>query len=655
MKISKAKFLFLSLLLVFSASGCGTQSTSSAVSTGSQNQSGSVSTGTRAGTVFRLARTWDRTGIRYHYNSGSNIGALAWLSCEGLVQYVRTTDELFYMLAESIDHLPDHTSLIHLRHGVKWHDGHEFTADDVLSYYGIQFTTVTNYLAKEMEKVDEYTVKMTWKTWMEPTDKTKTLMMAQDKVGTVPYSEFKEYVDTARNILKNQASCKDGYFGWAPYGKVNSASDDTKYNDNYKKFMAHKPAVFCGTGPYKLSKLTQTQMILVKNEDYYFADKIPFEKVLAYNIADLSTIYNMLLTGKLDYQDGFAPDTTIDEITSTNPTMIHLKAYDPAGVGILFNLEKTSLWTDKVREAFLYLFDREEMKNSANKYAVTSYYPVMGMVSSEAKKFISESDFKGLPQYSHDAQKAASLLKEAGWSQQSGEWYDQNGNQVSLTLGYDSTNAIMSSLAEATQGGLKNFGINCELKRAADWGTWNQLASAENSYYDFVVNWTDLGLNFSHPKGCYDFFFNDQNGPIIHFPRITQDDVAKGTIPGYEVGNINLHLPKHDGSGYFDAYDYLSRMYAMDETELASATADLLYGVSNLKVGVQFFQNVSGGFYNSGTIGNLPLESYWKTERNVPYMTEMYSDDYYALARCSLEFCQQIPFIYQYTDAGLSQ
>ena len=608
--------------------------------------------GSKEGSVFKIARTWDRTGIRNHYNGGSNIGGLAWLACEPLIQYVRTTDETYFLLAESVDHNTDGTSILHVRKNAKWHNGEDFTADDVLAFYGLVFSTVTNYLSKPIEKIDNYTIKYTWKPWMEPDNNTKTLLIALDKVGTIQYSIFREFVDTAQSILSKQRECEYGYYGWAPYGRVNDASSDSQYNANWKRFSNTNPEVFCATGPYKLEKITQTQMILTKNEDYYFADKIPYKTVLCYNITDLSTIYNMLLTGELDYQDGFAPDTTIDQITSDNSTMLHLKAYDPASVGMLFNLEKP-IWTDKVREAFQYLFNREEIKNSANKYAITSYYPLGGYVSSEAKRFMSEEDFRNIPQYSYNEQRAIALLEEAGWTKSGGSWTN-NGEPVTLTLGYDGSNAIMSSLAEAVQGALKNFGINCKLKRAADWGTWYSLAIAENSYYDMTVNWSELGASFAHPVGAYKFMFTEQNGPVMHLPTLTQEDVARYGIAGYEVGNVNLYLDKHDGSGKFHAFEYVNKMYHMTEAELQSAVADLVYGIGKLNYGVNFFQNVSGGFYNSKVIGNLPMSQYWTNgNRNVTAIPEMYSDEFYALARCSLEFANAVPLLFQYTDAAL--
>ncbi|MCQ2742674.1 MAG: ABC transporter substrate-binding protein [Bacilli bacterium] len=604
--------------------------------------------------LFRLAKTWDKTGIRYHYNSGSNIGALSWFATEGLIQYVRTTDEYFFQLAESIDHANDHTSTIHLRTNAKWHDGSSFTADDVLAYYGMIYTTVSNHLISFPKKIDDYTVKLEWKPWMEPeSSETKNLMIAQDKVGTVKYSIFKQYVDTAQNILRYQDDCTEkfvNYMGWAPYGKINDAEADALYNDNFKRFQAVNPDVFCGTGPYKLANLTQTQMLLTKNEDYYLADKIPFNRILAENISDLSTTYSKLKTGELDYQDGFAPNATLDEIISSNQDMVHIKAYDPASVGILFNF-KNSKWTDGVRKAFQYIFDREEVKNASNKYAVANYYGLSGVVSTEAKKFLSEEDFNNLPTYRHDEAEATRLLQEAGWTKSGNQWNLPGGEKASFTLGYDGSNSIMSSTAEAVQGALNSFGIEVRLSRASDWGTWYQKASSETMNYDFVVNWTELGLSFAHPKGCYDFFFNDQNGPIIHFPRITMQDVEAGYCQGYEVGGIKLDLPKHNGEGTFKAYEYLEKLYCLNNTELKEATADLIYGVASLNSGVALFRNVSGGFYSKKAIPNLPQSEYWKNgNRNVTVIPEVGTTAYFDCARISVEFANEAALLYGYGE-----
>ena len=103
--------------------------------------------------VFRVNKTWDRTGIRNHYHGGSNIGPIEWLSVEPLVQYVRSTDELHYLLAEEIIHNDDHTSLIKVRQNAKWHTGEDFTAEDVIAFFTLTLLVLLTILLNHWKKL----------------------------------------------------------------------------------------------------------------------------------------------------------------------------------------------------------------------------------------------------------------------------------------------------------------------------------------------------------------------------------------------------------------------------------------------------------------------------------------------------------------------
>lgn len=592
--------------------------------------------------TFRIAKTWDKTGIRNHYHGGSAIGGLEWLAVEPLVQYVRSTDELFYLLAESIEHRDDGTTLIHIRENAKWQNGDDFLAEDVMAYYHINFVSVTNYLIKPMEKVDDKTVKLTWKSWMEPNDNVKTLLLAEQKTGSVQYKEFKKYVDRCQEILLSQEDCEAGYLGSAPFGKIISPEAEEDFLANYNEFKAHNPDWFVATGPYKLEKETQNQMILAKNEDYYFADNVKFDKIICYNVADTNSIYNMLSNGEIYYQDGMAPEATLNAILDKNPNMAHLKMFDPGAIGLVFNLEK-EIWTPGVRQAFQYIFNREEMRNAGNKYAITSQFPLIGMAPSEAESWLKPEDFAAIPRYTQDLEKAASLLEAEGWVKKDGKW-TVNGEPVKLALGHDGTHPGMCGVAEAVESALNDFGIEVSLKRANDWSSWFDTAKAADSVYDFVVNWTDLNMSFSYPTGSFQYVFNDINGPIMKLPKFTEEDYQAGKIEEKQIGGLALEYQKRDGSGSFYVRDVLSNLYYYSDEELREVLADMIMGTANENLGVQFYQNVTGSFVDTSKIGGLPLEEYFTKDRNVTYVPEAGTEDFYGVARTNLIYSQGISF-----------
>ena len=225
------------------------------------------------------------------------------------------------------------------------------------------------------------------------------LLIAQDMSGTVCYNEFRSYVDEAYQIVSESEDIPADSTTWGAFNKFSKGELLDRLNvvmDNYK---AHKTSWFVATGPFKVTKESPTQIIMEKNPLHWNADNIGFEQIQILSSSDTNQTYNLLTQDRIDYMDGLAPIDTLEAILAQNKQMAHLKMYDPGSIGVLFNMEKTDLWTDKVREAFQYLFNREEIKNLANPYAITSYFPLLGMADSEAQRWMTEEGYDALPRY----------------------------------------------------------------------------------------------------------------------------------------------------------------------------------------------------------------------------------------------------------------
>ncbi len=591
--------------------------------------------------IFRIAKSWDKTGIRNHYHGGSNIGALEWFAVEPLIQYVRSTDETHYILAEDVIHNSDNTSIIKIREDAKWQNGDDFVAEDVMAFFHINFVEISNYLAKPLEKVDNKTVKLYWKPQFELNDTIKNYLIAQYKVGSVKYSEFKEYVDEAMNILSTQEDAPEGYMGYAPYGKLPDPENEEKYLANYNAFKATNPDWFVATGPYKVEKVTQNQMILTKNEDYWNAENIEFEKILAYNTTDTNNIYTLLSNGDIDYQDGLAPEATLQSILDRNTDLAHLKMFDPGSIGILFNLER-SIWTPEVREAFQYIFNREEVRNAGNKYGVVSHMPVVGMADSEVKAFLREEDYNKLPSYNEDLAKATELLESAGWEKKNNVWY-QGGNPVKLSLGYDGSHPGMSGVAEAVAAQMNSFGIEVVLKRADSFGAWLDNAKMKDGPYDFVVNWTGLNMTFNYPTGSFKYFYSDIDAPILKLPKYEDADYEQGLCEKEDIGQIKVQYETDSGE-ILEVKDVLANLYSYSETELQDVLYDMMKGASEAMYGVQFYQNVTGSFINTELLDEVPLADEIAKNRNVTLVPEVGTEEFYDVARTNFYFSQGINF-----------
>lgn len=586
--------------------------------------------------VLRILDSWERSGIGSHYNSGTNIGPLAKFSVEGLYQYIRSTDEIIPMLAES---MPQHSAnglktTIKIRDNAYWANGDPFTARDVWAFYYINHTTLTNYLLS-VEYDGDKSVILNWNPNRVPVNEVKDLLIAQDVQGTVAYTEFRTYANEAYRIVTESADIPSNSTTWGAFNKFSTGDLLVQLSANYNAYRAHKASWFVGTGAFQLVTESPTQLILEKNPLHWNADKIGFEKIYVYSSADSNQAFGLLSNNQIDYMDGLAPIDTLESILAQNPQLVHLKMYDPGSIGILFNMEK-DIWKDKVRLAFQYIFDRDEVKNAGNPYAVTSWYPILGMAESEAEKWMSDEGFNSLPKYEFDLAKATQLLQEAGWTKQNNAWFDDQGKEVNLTIGTVRDHPGQSQSALAIQAMLSNFGIKSSIKMT-DYGAFVNNASMDNSTYDLSVFWTDLNMNFSYPTGTYKYF-EGVTSSIIHVNRYPTDY----NIPAL-AGQVNEEFDGRgssfaDESGKVNYSTYVNTMFIYNGSDLNQLVDVYNHGFANKLWGVQMYQNVTGSFINASKILGVPLKNYWTTNRNVTFVPGVNTQDFYEVARTNLIF-----------------
>lgn len=625
-----------------------------------QTTPGGDGTGKNTDNSFSMVTSWTSSGLVNHYDSNTSCGAFDYFVVEGLYAYVRSTDEVFCQLAAQ---MPVHTtenmadfkdvmgedayayfekngcttvpvSTVSIRENAKWQNGEAFTAKDVWAYYYMIHPTSSNYMAG-VKVVDDKTVQFVWNPLKEPVNKVKELLIAQDKSGTVKYDEFASYVDTVYNIVM-ASPVNENPALWGAFNRFSDPDQVVQMNTTRNAFYTYSPSWYIATGPFKLEMFSATEILLVKNEYYWNADNIGFEKIKLYSSNDLNQIYQLISGGYIDYYDGFIQQDTLEGMLMANEDLINLKMYDPGSIGITFNLEN-ELLTLEVRKAFQYIFDREAITLAANPYATTSWYALLGMAASEAETYMSEEHFNNLAKYSYNQETAAQLLTEAGWEKKDGVWY-ANGKQVELNLGAPSGHDISSTAAEAAAAQLNAFGIKCNLLKSSN---FYSAALEDNSQYDLMLEWTDLNMSFSYPTGSYNQFSNVYS-QWIHLDRYPADyhDPQK-------AGLLRLEFNGLDGDTNTYAFaDFTNSFYSVDEEELTYLVDVFNTGLSEMCLGIQFFQNVTASTINVGRVKGVPLEEYWSVDRNVTYIPAVGTEDFFAVARTNLPFAKNYLLAY---------
>jgi ABC-type transport system substrate-binding protein len=261
--------------------------------------------------------------------------------------------------------------IFELRHGVKWHDGCDFGADDVLwnmkysaddkspEFNPAQFAQARAYLGTyaSVEKIDDHTVAFYTK---------------------VPDSLFP--YEMAQVVMISPCRAKEVKYDWAQY--------------------ALHPS---GTGPYKFDKFVPHQRLeLVPNTEYWDKNRVPkLDRLVLIPMPEASTRTAALLSGEIDWIEAPSPDA-IDRLKSAGMQII-TRIY-PHNWSYQLNFVKGPFADKRVRQAANYALNRGEVKELLNGLALEEYATVPPTLP-----------YYGHPiEYKYDPDKAKALLKEAG-------------------------------------------------------------------------------------------------------------------------------------------------------------------------------------------------------------------------------------------------
>ena len=328
--------------------------------------------GKRDGSI-RFAYDQVPENVDPYYNNvriGVIIGPHVW---DTLIYRDAKTNEYKGLLATAWKWVDDKTLEVELRKGVKFHNGEEFDADDVV--YTLNFVSKPENKAVTPQNVD----------WISHVDK-----VDQHKVRIVskrPFPAAIEYLSGPIVIHPNEY-----------YAKATP------------KGMNEKPV---GTGPYRVTEHSLGKFIrMERNPDYFDGGPKGQPKIAKLEIRfipDRQTQIAEVMSGGLDMIMSVAPDQAnqLKSIPSvqvvSGETMrivfLHMNATE--------NTPAPQLKDLRVRQAIMHAIDRESMVKQivgeGARVLHTQCFPSQFGCTDE-----------GAPRYAYDPAKAKQLLKDAG-------------------------------------------------------------------------------------------------------------------------------------------------------------------------------------------------------------------------------------------------
>jgi peptide/nickel transport system substrate-binding protein len=327
----------------------------------------------KPGGTLRVAYEADITGLDPHVS----FGLQAWYVSGSLFNSLVTIDaELNVVpdLAESWELLEDgKVYVFHLRQGVKFHDGTDFDAEAVQwNYRRIvdpeEKTLDAPYynIIDSVEVLDAHTVKFTFK---HPT----------------------------RTLLPVMAADRTGFLQMSP----------ASYQKWGKEEVRLHPA---GTGPFKLAKWEQNQIIVLEKNPHYFKPGLPYlDRVELRIMKEGVTRVTALRAGEVDFAN-YIPRESIERL-SRDPQLYVLRGRETQRIGTWFNQRKVPFQDVRVRRAALgYGIDRHAIAKTA---LLGLAQPLWSFVPPGSRGQIDFGE-----QFPYDPEKARALLKEAGYDEE---------------------------------------------------------------------------------------------------------------------------------------------------------------------------------------------------------------------------------------------
>ncbi|MGC2061585.1 MAG: peptide-binding protein [Thermodesulfovibrionales bacterium] len=374
--------------------------------------------------------------------------SVAGMIFNGLVKY-HTDLSVIGDLAESWDVSRDGLVItFHLRKGVRWADGAEFTADDVM--FG--FNTIRDEKTPTAYKEDFLQVKKA-----ETPDK-YTFRVTYEKPFAPALTSWTNLVVLPKHLL--------------------GGKDITKTD------FARNPV---GLGPYKLDKWTAGQdLVLASNRDY-FEGRPYIDRYVYRIIPDSATTFMELQAGGIDMM-GLTPI----QYTKQTDTDFFRKNFQKFRYPVFsythmaFNLKHPLFKDKKVRQAIAYAIDKSEIVDvvlfGLGSPATGPYVPNTWPYNPDVKK------------YEFNPEKAKELLKEAGWTDSDGDGVlDRDGRPFSFTILTNMGNSLRKNTATIIQWRLAKIGIRVEIK-ALEWSTFVNEFIDKRRFEAVLLGWS-IGLD----------------------------------------------------------------------------------------------------------------------------------------------------------------
>jgi peptide/nickel transport system substrate-binding protein len=386
---------------------------------------------------------------------------VAGLVYSGLVRYDKNL-KLEGELAESWDISPDGLTItFHLRRGVKWHDGREFSSRDVLYTYRVTIDPRT------------------------PTAYADAFKQVKNAEAPDPYTFRVVYAKPFAPALES-------------WGMSILPAHMLEGKDITKSPLARRPV---GTGPYIFKEWIAGQRVTLEGNPDYFEGRPFIGRYIYRIIPDTSTMYMELKAGGIDMM-GISPVQYKRQTETPGFKALFNKYRYPASAFTYlgYNLRHPLFSDRRVRQALTSAINKDEIVHGVllgmGQVAHGPYKPGTWAFNAHVKDF------------DYNPERARRLLAEAGWRERNSDGFlVKNGRPFRFTILTNQGNDQRLKTAVIIQYRLKAIGIDVKI-RVVEWASFLTQFIDKGNFEAVMLGWT-----IGQDPDLFDIWHSSKTGP----------------------------------------------------------------------------------------------------------------------------------------------
>lgn len=472
-----------------------------------------------------------------------------------------------------------------VRDDLTWSDGEPITARDVYTTWLLRWANNHAVFAfvDRFELVDDKTV-----------------------VFHIPKpSPITEYY-----LLRERIVADSVYGQWAP--QVERALEQGKqYDDDVVVKMVDeinryrpKTAVVSGPLDFDYDAVSNSELMLVKNDNGYRADAFPFNRVRVHR-GDVQSMTPLILAKSVDYAIGAFPVATEKEFVKLGYRISRPPFF--SGPALYISYSSLAAFKDKrVRQALAHAIDRRQSGRVSLGESGRDVELMVGMPDFLAQTWMSQQDLERVTRYDHNPEQAERLLHDAGWRKRGNTWHTPEGDEAAYDLLYPSDFADWTAAAHDLQAQLSNFGFKV-----------TNLGRESTQVSELI------------DAGDFEFAINAWGAATSPFPTIAyRASLYDHNIPGLRTSNqpgIGFEPQQHtDSVGPIDFEQALvDAGRGEDQDALAASVGRLALAFNELLPVLPLFERYGNAPINTETISGWPgaNDPIWRNSQNADNFT----------------------------------